>query len=97
MLKVFGGTIKMGGQKSLGKNSIIQNSMLDLEFGIQIQQGWQFLHYCQNVIEKILFFHLNIPFFPHVLHLYSQSKMFSEKYLAFLLIYKSNKSKNAII
>ena len=30
--------------------------MLHIEFGIQIQQGWQYLHYCQNAIEKKLFF-----------------------------------------
>ena len=40
---------KRGGQKSLGKNGIIQNSMLCLELGIQIKQGWQFLYYA---IEK---------------------------------------------
>ena len=57
--------------RSLGNNSIIQNSMLHLEFGIQIQQEWQFLHYCQNVIKKSIFFYLFIPFSPNVLHVYS--------------------------
>ena len=47
-------------------------------------------------------FHLHIPFFPHVLHVYSHSKMFSEKfflfykhgiYLQFILQY----TKNAIL
>ena len=76
---------KMDSQKSLGKNSIIQNSMLHMEFGIQIQHGWQFLNNCQNAIDKNLFFHLYILFFPHVLHVYSHSKMFSEKFLAFPL------------
>ena len=42
-------------QKSLGKNGIIQNSMLHKQLGIQIKQGWQFLYYCQNTIEKIFF------------------------------------------
>ena len=26
--------------------------MLHLEFGIQIEQGWQFLHYCLNTNEQ---------------------------------------------
>ena len=59
--------------------------MLHLELGIQIKQGCQFFYDCQNAIEKIMFFHLHIPFFPHVLHVYSQSKMFSKKFLAFPL------------
>ena len=59
--------------------------MLHLEIGIQIKQGWQFLHYCENAIEKKLFFHLPIPFFPHVQHVYSHSKMFSKKFLAYPL------------
>ena len=50
-------------KKSLEENSIIQNSMLLLELGIQIKQGWQFLCYCQNAIEKNCFFHFYIPFF----------------------------------
>ena len=60
--------------------------MFHLELGIQSKQGWQFLYDCQNAIEKKLFNHLHIPFFPHVLHVYSHSKMFSEKFLAFPLI-----------
>ena len=50
--------------------------MLHLELGIQTQQGWQFSYYCQ---------HLFIPFYPHVNDVYSHSKMFSKKFLAFLL------------
>ena len=50
---------KKGCQKSLGKNGIIQNSMLHLELGIQTKQGWQFLYYCHKAIEK-LFFHLSL-------------------------------------
>ena len=38
--------------KYLGKYSIIQISMLHLEFGIQIKQGWQFFYYCRNAIAK---------------------------------------------
>ena len=72
-------------QKSLGKNDRIQNSMLHFEFGIQIKQGWQFLYYCQNAIEKNCFFDIYVPFFPHVLHVYSHSKLFFEKFLAFPL------------
>ena len=56
--------------RSLGNNSIIQNSMLHLELEIQIRQGWQFLCYCRNAIEKIIV-HLHLPFFPNVLHVYS--------------------------
>ena len=55
---------KRGGQKSLGKNGIIQNSMLRLELGIQIKQGWQFLYYCQITIEiKNCFLISTFPFF----------------------------------
>ena len=32
--------LKRGSQNSLGKNGIIQNSMLHEEFGFQIKQGW---------------------------------------------------------
>ena len=39
-------TLKRDPQKYLGKNSIIQYSMLHL--GIQIKQGWQFLNYCHK-------------------------------------------------
>ena len=38
------------------KNDRIQNSMLHFELGIQIKQGWQFLNYCHNAIEKLLFY-----------------------------------------
>ena len=76
--------------------------MLHLQLGIQIKQGWQFLYYCQNANVKKLFFQLYFAFFPHVLHVYSHSKMFSEKfflfykhgiYLQFILQY----TKNAIL
>ena len=60
--------------------------MLHLELEIQIKQGWQFLCYCQNAIEKKIIFYLYIPFFHFFLHVYSQSKLFSEKFLAFPLI-----------
>ena len=55
---------KRGSQKSLGKNGRIQNYMLHFEMGIQIKQGWQFLHYCKNTILNFfpsshsLFFHM---------------------------------------
>ena len=39
--------------KYLGKYSIIQISMLHLEFGIQIKHRWQFFfYYCRNAIAK---------------------------------------------
>ena len=45
MRRLFAHSVtKRGSQKSLGKNGLIQNSMLHLELGIQIKQGWQFLH-----------------------------------------------------
>ena len=59
--------------------------MLHLQLGIQIKQGWQFLYYCQNTIEKKFFFHVHATFFPHVLLVYSHSKKFSEKFLPFPL------------
>ena len=69
--------------------------MLHLELGIQIKQGWQFLYYCQTAIENKLFFHLYIPFFPHVMLVYSHSKLFSKKFLALPLINTAVATKNA--
>ena len=34
--------------------------MLHLELGFQIEQGWEFLNYNQNAIEKKLRFHLHV-------------------------------------
>ena len=69
--------------------------MLHMDLGIQIKQEWQFLYDCQNAIEKKIVFHLHIPFFPHVLYVYSHSKMFSKKFLAFPLINTAVATKNA--
>ena len=51
-------------QKSLGKNSIILNSMLHLDLGIQIGQRLQFLYFCQNAIVKNVFFSSAHTLFP---------------------------------
>ena len=56
--------ILRGVAKFLGKNGIIQNFMLHLELGIQITQGWQFLYYCQNAIEKNKLFSEKFLAFP---------------------------------
>ena len=63
--------------------------MLKLEFGIQIQQGWQFLHYSQNAREmktsiKYRFSHIfdkkNILKNLHLKHLQHKLCHFREKF-----------------
>ena len=44
--------------------------MFHLELGIQSKQGWQFLYYCQNAIEKKCFFTSAFPF-SHMFCMYT--------------------------
>ena len=54
-------------------------------WGFKLSRGGKFCIIATMPLKKKSFFHLQIPFFPQVLHVYSHSKLFSEKFLTFPL------------